>query len=257
MTATTTGTTPTACEAPYGGGRRPVWPGRRSSTRLPGTTLTVQCERSSVEAGSNDTRGRVVRANFGTLLRRSHRRLAVPEGRHTPRAGRPRLALALVLLVWGGGHADTGLAAPSAKPDPHPAATGSTRTPAPDPYHATAPPPSTEPSPATVTEPAAEVVSSPDTSSAERESQAPAATRAPAPERKTPEKPPRAKPARAEPVRAGPTTTVRTSRASAAVAVSTDGGRLVAGGLALAVLALASGSLLLLATRAGGMEPRP
>ena len=197
-------------------------------------------------AGSYDHGGRLVRADFGRLLRQSHRRLGVPGGRHAARARRPRLVLALVLLVWGGGHADTGLAAPSAKPDPHPAAAGSTRTPAPDPYGETAPPASTESSPpTTVTEPATPVVSSRDTSSAGRESQAPTAARAPAPK---PKKPLRAKPARPEPVRAGPAAKVKTP--PAAVAASTDGGRLFVGGLALGVLALASGE------PAGAHDPR-
>jgi hypothetical protein len=40
------------------------------------------------------------------------------------------------------------------------------------------------------------------------------------------------------------------------VAASSSGGRLLLGGLALAALALASGSLLLFTTRAGGLEPR-
>ena len=75
-----------------------------------------------------------MRAEIGKLLRQSHRRLVVPEEWLAAQARHPRLALALVLLVWGGGQIDTGLAAPSATPDPHPAATGQTRTPAPDPY---------------------------------------------------------------------------------------------------------------------------
>ena len=213
--------------------------------------LTVSPTGSSVGIdGGSDQWGRLVRAEFGTLLRHPVRRPETPDWRLAAGARPRRFALVALVLLAGGGHIDAALAAPRATPDPHPAA-GSTGTPAPDSYREA--PTSTPSTPAG--RPATQPVTRPATSGSPSsgtvtKTQAPTRAVSPKPKKQPTKAAPKpattrtAAPARQQSVRA------------AAVATSADGGRLLLGGLALAALALASGSLLLLMSRAGALETR-
>jgi hypothetical protein len=158
-----------------------------------------------------------------------------------------------VLLVTGGGQLDTALAAPSAAPDPHPAAKGSAGTPAPDPYGDTTTTPRTEP-PVTQAPVSTPVVvdtpSSPERSADTIRKTAPSENANVAPTRAGP-------PGRRNgPATEQPAAERRLRTVPVVTAAAADGGRLLVGGLALAALALASGGLLLFVTRAGSLEPR-
>jgi hypothetical protein len=205
--------------------------------------------------------GRLVRAEFGRLLRRSHRRHEMPAQVTAARVRRPRLiALALVLvLVGGGGHAAAGLAAPAATPDPDPAAKGATGTPAPDPYpdssQSTTAPPAREPAttPSQVTQLSGVSATTTTTTPSTPE---PARTEPATPARKvSPQQRPQSN-AKSKPSTRAAAPPKRHRSPAVPVAAAAGGGRLFLGGLALGALALVSGSLLVLTTRAGGLEPR-
>jgi hypothetical protein len=225
--------------------------GGRSRGATPGKKgLTNQRVGSSVETIGSDHWGRLVRADFGRLLRHNHSRISGPGWRLAARARcSRRIALAaVVLLVSGGGQLDTALAAPRAAPDPHPAAKGSTGTPAPDPYATTISPPAQPPAavtPVRAPEPRLDTTTTPSTG-AERTVPRATGTR----EKADGATKPATRSTKPTPV------TVKRAVPTPPIAAAADGGRLLVGGLALAALALASGSLLLFTTRAGGLEPR-
>jgi hypothetical protein len=163
------------------------------------------------------------------------------------------LGVLLVAASW----VDAGTAATTASPDPHPSAKKS-QAPGPDAYQ---PPASTTPSSPstaptvteTVTQPVIQVETTPATSTVDRTPSRPAKNDRPAARAQK-------KQAKA-PERVAAPTKPRRESAQLAVpaAASDDGGPLLLGGIAMALLALASGSLLLLVTRATGVgrwEPK-
>jgi hypothetical protein len=184
-----------------------------------------------------------VGAEYGRSgLRRPGRR---PEGAAVASVVRPWTLAALLvlgLLFVAASWVDAGTAA---SPDPHPSAEES-NAPAPDPY-GSAPSPASEPATEPVTEPVTpsvvQVETTPTTGDVTR---TPAQPRTDSTSGARTQKTPATEPEktvvpnerRREPVRL-------------AVSAPDDGGPLLLGGLAMAVLALASGSLLFLVTRSG------
>lgn len=205
--------------------------------------------------------GRLVRAGFERTLRRADRRLGVPVWRRTARGGLCPSALVIALLAVAAMPA-TGMAAPGASPDPDPAPTGSSSTPAPDPYRSEQrsqprtgpvtqqPAPTSSGGSATVSTP---VQTNPTPAVVERRQKPAAAT----PRTRT--KPKKKETNEVAARRSAPQQPTRQSskrKPAVLAAASVDGGPLLLGGLALAALALASGSLLFLVSRSSGLEAR-
>jgi cytoskeletal protein RodZ len=199
--------------------------------------------------------GRLVRAKFGRSLRRADRRVGVSVWGSAARGGLCPLALAIALLAVAAVPVEAGVAAPGAAPDPPPAAKGS---PEPDPYRAEQPSqPRTEPvtqQPAPSSSGGSTTVSTPaGTSSTPTVEQNPQVS---APRTQN-------QPKKEKEVAAGRTTAPQSTKQNAkrspsvVAAAAVDGGSLLLGGLALAALALASGSLLFLVSRSSGLEARP
>jgi len=171
------------------------------------------------------------------------RRLGSGEEPAAPSVVRPRTLLALLvlaLLFLAASWVDAGTAAPTASPDPHPSAEKS-EAPVPDAYQ---PPASVPSTPEPVTEPVIEVETTPSAGTVTRTSAQPTTdTSAGARAQKQPAK---------EPEKAAAASKPRRERVRIAVPTpGDDGSALLLGGIAMVVLALASGSLLFLVTRAG------
>ena len=211
--------------------------------------------------------GRLVRAEVGQLLRLRGTRVGGPGGESAPRfRGAALVLLALLALPVG-----SATAAPT--PDPHPTAKApaSTGAPAPDPYASgsaatTAPAPTPAPAPSTSSGSSTSAPSSPTVTREPSATTTQASTPAAEPSAGT-KKPartngPRRQVKPVEPVVAGPTPVPdvlgrAVAAAIAAPAATSDGSRLLLGGLGLLTLVLASGSFLVfLATRGAGWETR-
>jgi hypothetical protein len=189
-----------------------------------------------------------VRAEFGRLgLRRPghrHKGLAVAS------AVRPRTVVAFLvlgMLVIAASWVDAGTAA---SPDPDPSAKES-KAPAPDTYEPPASQSSTpstpEPVTETVTPPVIQVESTPSTGTG-TVNRTPAKPATHTESRARTQK----KPAKEPEKTAAPSTPRREpARLAVATPTSDDGGPLLLGGIGMALLAIASGSLLLLVKRAG------
>lgn len=194
--------------------------------------------------------GRLVRGENG----RSEQRLcsrSAPTAHPSLVPTLPFLALCvLALLVVGLARIDAAPAAPTAAPDPHPSAT-TPATPAPDPYPEA--PPKLESEPA---------LRSP-TSTLTGSGSSPQPTRSAGSARDHVSKPkPAARPSTPRTESKGDAAVERTTAprrvtpARLAVTSAAEARPLLFGGLALGALALASGSLLFLLTRAGRLETR-
>lgn len=211
---------------------------------------------------SDESWGRLVRAEFEQPLRLRTLRLVGPGGPSAP-AIRPLLVvrrtvfLLLVLTALAGTRADAAVAQPA--PDPHPSATKSPQAPSPDPAPDRAP---TRTAPAPVTPDAAAPVTPPTSSSSfEPRVTAPAPT-APAPSVTTTstagQKKRGTRPGRQpEAVAAAGTQNRERVPLVAAVTDPANGRELLLGGLGLLALALASGSLLFFVTRTAPQEAQP
>lgn len=188
--------------------------------------------------------GRLVRGEHGMLgLRRPDGGPGEPAGAPVVRVGPLVALLVLALLFVAASWVDAGMAA---APDPHPSAKKS--APAPDPYQEPAPSePESSPVTRTVTQPVTQVETTPSTASATRTPAEPETSSAGTRTQKKPEK----KPEQAATTQRTAETTQRSTPARLAAAAGTDGRPLLLGGLAMVVLALASGSLLFLVTRSG------
>ena len=185
--------------------------------------------------------GRLVRAEFGRFGLRRDRGPGEPAGAPVVRAGPLVALLMLALLFVAASWVDAGMAA---APDPDPSSKKS--APAPDPYQAPAPSePESSPATETGTQPVTQV-ETPSTGSATRTPAEPETSSAGTRTQTKPEQ----KPEKAAATQQTAQTNQR-NPARLAAAAATDGRPLLLGGLAMVVLALASGSLLFLVTRAG------
>ncbi len=177
-------------------------------------------------------------------------------------AVRPRslvVAATFGLLLLAALRVDAGLAAPNVGPDPAPATKG---TPAPDPYPAQTP---SQPASEPVTQTPVVVTQTPASSSTGSATTTPDQTGTSVTRTRAQETPTRAsapppkktkKTVRNDPVSV-PWAAPRPRRTQpVALASAADGRPLLFGGLGLAALALASGSLLFLVNRAGRLETR-
>jgi hypothetical protein len=214
--------------------------------------------------------GRLVRAEFGQILRLRSRRLVGPGGPNLPSIPAARLVrrTAFVLLLVGvlvGAQARAAVAQPA--PDPHPSTTKSPKAPAPDPAPDAAPTRTapTRTAPARVApDPSSSTPSSSVEASAPAQTPAPTTTSVFTPPRTTTPKTPRStaeqKTRATRPGRQPKTVAAAGKQDSqriplvAAVTDAANGRELLLGGLGLLALALASGSLLFLITRTGPQE---
>ncbi len=201
-----------------------------------------------------------MRAKIGRLLRRADRRLGVPVWGCAARGGLIPVALAIALLSVAAMPVEAGVAATGAAPDPAPAAKGSAATPEPDPFRAgqrfsaqdrardaAARAEQLEREQRDGVDSRSDKLDSGDRAEADGVG----AAHADAAEEGD------------EKVAAGRTTATKTTKQNTkrsptvVAAAAVDGGPLLLGGLGLAALALASGSLLFLVSRSGGLEARP
>jgi hypothetical protein len=214
---------------------------------------------------SDESWGRLVRAEFAQLLRLRTRRLVGPGGSSAASirpllVGRRAVFVLLLLTALAGARAGAAVAQPA--PDPHPSATKSPQAPSPDPAPDAAP---TRTAPARVTpDAAAPVTPSTSSSSFEPRVTAPAPTPPPSvtPPRVTTtstaeQKKRAARPGRQpDAVAAAGTQNRERVPLVAAVTDPANGRKLLLGGLGLLALALASGSLLFFVTRTGPQEAK-
>lgn len=210
---------------------------------------------------SDESWGRLVRAEFEQLLRLRTRRLVGLGGSSAPAirpllVGRRIVFLLLLLTALAGTRAGAAVAQPA--PDPHPSATKSPRAPSPDPAPDRAP---TRTAPDPVTPDAAASVTPPTSSSSfEPRVTTPAPTPPPrvtttstAEQKKRATRPGR----QPEAVAAAGTQNRERVPLVAVVTDPANGRKLLLGGLGLLALALASGSLLFFVTRTGPQEAQP
>ena len=213
--------------------------------------------------------GRLVRAEYGQILRLRSRPLVGPGGPNVPSLPGPRLVrravfLLLLMGVLVGAQARAAVAQPA--PDPHPTSRESPKAPAPDPAPDPAP---TRTAPSQVTPDAAASSTSSSSSSVQPRTTTPAPTSTPTfkPPRTTTTPKTRAstaeqktratRPGRPETVAAAGKRNRQRVPLVAAVTDRANGRELLLGGLGLLALALASGSLLFLVSRTGVQAARP